>query len=97
MSGKGHPIIAVLLIIVAVGLVLGLALTFFYSVAGPSEAFSFKEKIGVLPIEGTITESDALVAQLVELRKDRRIKAIVLRVNSPGGSVGPSQEIYREI
>ncbi|MGE5839139.1 MAG: signal peptide peptidase SppA [Deltaproteobacteria bacterium] len=97
MSGKGHPIIAVLLIIVAVGLVLGLALTFFYSVAGPSEAFSFKEKIGVLPIDGTITESDALVAQLVELRKDRRIKAIVLRVNSPGGSVGPSQEIYREI
>jgi protease-4 len=58
---------------------------------------SFKEKIGVLPLEGAITESDSLVAQLVEFRKDRRIKAIILRVNSPGGGVGPSQEIYREI
>jgi protease-4 len=37
------------------------------------------------------------VAQLVEFRKDRRIKAIILRVNSPGGAVGPSQEIHREI
>jgi protease-4 len=72
-------------------------LTLFSALAGPSEAFSFKEKIGVLPIDGTITESDTLVSQLVEFRKDRRIKAIVLRVNSPGGSVGPSQEIYREI
>jgi len=97
MSGKGHPILAVLIILVAVGLLLGLVLTLFMSVAGPSEAFSFKEKIGVLPIEGTITQSDPLVAQLVEFRKDRRIKAIILRVNSPGGSVGPSQEIYREI
>jgi protease-4 len=97
MSGKGHPILAVLIILVAVGLFLGLVLTLFFSVAGPSEAFSFKEKIGVLPIDGTITQSDTLVAQLVEFRKDRRIKAIILRVNSPGGSVGPSQEIYREI
>jgi protease-4 len=65
--------------------------------AGPSGAFSFKEKIGVLPVEGTIIESDTLVAQLVEFRKDRKIKAVLLRVNSPGGSVGPSQELYREI
>jgi len=97
MSGKGHPILAVVIILVVVGVFLGLVLTLFFFVAGPSEAFSFKEKIGVLPIDGTITESDALVAQLVEFRKDRRIKAIILRVNSPGGSVGPSQEIYREI
>jgi protease-4 len=97
MSGKGHPILAVIVILTIVSLFLGLVMTFFFSVGGPSTAFSFKEKIGVLPIEGTITESDALVAQVVEFRKDRRIKAIVLRVNSPGGGVGPSQEIYREI
>jgi protease IV len=97
MSGKGHPILAVIVILAAVGLFLGLVMALFYSVTGPSEPFSFREKIGILPIEGTITESDTLVAQLVEFRKDRRIKAIILRVDSPGGSVGPSQEIYREI
>ena len=97
MSGKGHPILAVLIILAVVGLFLGLVLTFVLPMAGPSGAFSFKEKIGVLPVEGTIIESDTLVAQLVEFRKDRKIKAVLLRVNSPGGSVGPSQELYREI
>ena len=97
MSGKGHPILTVIVILAAVGFFLGLVMTLFFSVAGSSEALSFKEKIGVLPLEGAITESDSLVAQLVEFRKDRRIKAIILRVNSPGGGVGPSQEIYREI
>jgi protease IV len=97
MSGKGHPILTVIVILAAVGVFLGLVMTLFFSVAGPSEAFSFKEKIGILPIEGAITESDSVVAQLVEFRKDRRIKAILLRVDSPGGGVGPSQEIYREI
>jgi protease-4 len=97
MSGKGHPILAVIVILAAVGLFLGLLMTLFFSVAGPSEPFSFRQKIGILPIEGTITQSDALVAQLVDFRKDRRIKAIIVRIDSPGGSVGPSQEIYREI
>jgi protease-4 len=97
MSGKRHPILAVLIILVVVGLFLGLVLTFVLPMAGPSGAFSFREKIGVLPVEGTIIESDTLVAQLVEFRKDRKIKAVLLRVNSPGGSVGPSQELYREI
>jgi len=97
MSGKGHPILAVMVILAAVGLVLGLVLTFVFFAAGSSGAYSFKEKIGVLPIQGTLTESDTLIAQLVDFKKDKKIKAILLRINSPGGGVGPSQEIYREI
>jgi len=97
MSWKEHPILSVLIILGVVGSFLALLLTLLFSVAGPSEIFSFNEKIGVLRIDGTISESDTLVAQLVDFRRDRRIKAIILRVNSPGGGVGPSQEIYREI
>ena len=97
MSAKGHPILAVIAILAGIGLFLGLVLTFVFSVADPSKAFSLREKVGVIPIEGTITESDTLVAQLVEFKKDRKIKAIILRINSPGGGVGPSQEIHREI
>ena len=54
-------------------------------------------KIGVVELTGTITDSKEIVGQLHELRKDDSIKAIVLRIDSPGGAVAPSQEIYRAV
>ncbi len=54
-------------------------------------------KIGVIHIEGTITDPEPVLSQLVEFRDDRRIKAIILRIDSPGGGVGASQEIYTEV
>ena len=54
-------------------------------------------KIGVVELTGTITDSKDIVGQLHELRKDDSIKAIVLRIDSPGGAVAPSQEIYRAV
>lgn len=54
-------------------------------------------KIGVLEIEGTIYESRQLLEQIKEFSDHGSIKAVVLRVNSPGGAVGPSQEIYAEL
>lgn len=59
--------------------------------------WTFKEKIGVLTLEGPIVDSKELIEDLLEMAKDRHIKAIVLRIDSPGGGVGPSQEIYKEI
>ena len=64
---------------------------------GPSSGFSFNEKIGVIPIDGTISSSQTVTSQLVKFKKDEDIKAIILRINSPGGAVGPTQEIYREV
>lgn len=54
-------------------------------------------KVGVVELTGTITDSKDIVGQLHELRKDDSIKAIVLRIDSPGGAVAPSQEIYRAV
>ncbi|AFM27245.1 signal peptide peptidase SppA [Desulfomonile tiedjei] len=54
-------------------------------------------KIGIVTIEGTIMSSDDILKQLRKYRKKSSIKAVLLRVNSPGGSVAPAQEIYREI
>jgi protease-4 len=61
--------------------------------------FSFKtgEKVAVLPVTGLITDSDATIEQLKKFARDDSIKAIILRINSPGGGVGPSQEIYEEV
>ena len=91
-----HPILLVVVILGGAVVVLGALMTAIFAVAGPA-GLSFKDKIGVIPIEGAITESEAVVSDLVEFKKDEGIKAIILRVNSPGGGVGPSQEIYREI
>ncbi|MEC4685264.1 MAG: signal peptide peptidase SppA [Nitrospirota bacterium] len=55
------------------------------------------EKVALIRIEGPIVSSRNAIEQLREYRKDSSVKAIVLRVDSPGGAVGPSQEIYEEV
>ncbi|HEX8953436.1 MAG TPA: signal peptide peptidase SppA, partial [Polyangia bacterium] len=57
----------------------------------------FGPKVGVVELTGTITDGKDVIGQLHELRKDDSIKAIVLRIDSPGGAVAPSQEIYRAV
>jgi protease-4 len=56
-----------------------------------------KEKVGVVEIKGMLSDSRPTLKQLDRFKKDSGIKAIVLRVNSPGGAVGPAQEIMREV
>src|SRR3990172_5554653 len=51
----------------------------------------------VVPISGLIAESEPIIEQLKKFGKDESVKAIVLRIDSPGGGVGPSQEIYEEV
>ncbi len=50
--------------------------------------------IGLVVVEGPISSSRALVTELEAHRRDPAIKAVVVRVNSPGGEVAPSQEIH---
>lgn len=54
-------------------------------------------KIGVINIEGVISDATVITKQIEKLRKDDSIKAIIIRINSPGGAVAPTQEIYKEI
>jgi protease-4 len=53
--------------------------------------------VGLVEIKGIIIDSQETVKQLNELRKDDHVKAVVVRIDSPGGVVGPSQEIHAEI
>jgi protease-4 len=55
------------------------------------------DKVAVLPVTGLIADSEATIEQLKKFAKDDSVKAIVIRINSPGGGVGPSQEIYEEV
>ena len=63
----------------------------------PLMALNKGGSIGVVEVDGVIMESKKIVQQLKRFEKDRSIKGIILRVDSPGGAVGPSQEIHDAI
>jgi len=58
---------------------------------------SFGDKIGVVELEGVIIDPSTVVQQLQKFGDDDSVKAIILHVNSPGGGVAASEEIYREV
>lgn len=53
--------------------------------------------IAVVPIEEPIMESKKIVEMLLAAEKSKTVKAIILRIDSPGGAVAPTQEIYEEV
>jgi protease IV len=55
------------------------------------------DRIALIRIEGPIIDSKATLDEMKDYVKDSSIKAIVLRIDSPGGAVAPSQEIYEEV
>ena len=58
---------------------------------------SIGQKVAVVDITGIVSRSDATIKLIHTYRDDPGIKAIVVRINSPGGSVAPVQEIYSEL
>ncbi len=78
-----------------------------YLAAKPSKSnFSIKQKIAVVYAEGAIVDGkgepgsvgdETYVKVLDRLRKDDDVKAVVLRVNSPGGSAMSSESIWRAL
>lgn len=54
-------------------------------------------KIAILSIEGEIVESREAIEALHRYAENDNVKGIVVRINSPGGAIAPSQEIYSEI
>lgn len=78
----------------------------FYTVSQMRETTSMGESlldasknaaIAVIPIEGEIKESRKVVDMLMAAEEEKSIKAIILRIDSPGGAVAPTQEIYEEV
>src|SRR5580658_3851750 len=68
--------------------------------AGGTEASgfsSFGDRIGVVDLDGVILSPQPVVGQLKKFGDDSSIKAIIIHVNSPGGGVAASEEIYREV
>jgi protease-4 len=54
-------------------------------------------EIALVHVNGMLMDSTKIVRQLSKYRRDPKIKAIIVRIDSPGGAVAPAQEIYDEI
>ncbi|MGC2326015.1 MAG: S49 family peptidase, partial [Candidatus Sulfotelmatobacter sp.] len=68
--------------------------------AGGTEAGGFSgfgDRIGVVDLDGVILSPHPVVDELKKFGDDSSIKAIIIHVNSPGGGVAASEEIYREV
>lgn len=94
---KKHPILVgftVLGVLLALFLVSIWVLFYFSDREG---SFWGGEKIAIIEVRGVILDPQPIVEKLVKLRKNEKIKAIVLRIDSPGGGVGAAQEIHAEV
>ncbi|EKD52112.1 MAG: hypothetical protein ACD_62C00112G0004 [uncultured bacterium] len=95
---KKHPILAFVLLFVAIIAIsvvvmggLGMMLSSGY------ETPFIGDRVAVVEIKGPIFESIDVLKELKELQDDTQIKAVVLRLDSPGGGVAPSQEIFKQV
>ncbi len=100
MEKKTANILAVALIVVVV--LSFLASLFFrtgarVSTLSPDSIFQSSNRIGVVEIRGIISDTKPIIRDLNEFYKDNSIRAIIVRIDSPGGGVAAAQEIYDTI
>jgi len=97
MFSRRHPYLFFLLAFSAIIAGSAVILSLLSIVSQDQAEIGFGPKVGVIELDGVIADSRQLLEQIKAFRENSSVKSIVLRINSPGGAVGPSQEIYREI
>ena len=93
---RRHPVIAGLCLLFLVGMAF-FAVVYGLGVFRGEKSLNLGEKVGVIPIEGIIGDSTEIVSEIEEFAENGSIRAVVLRIDSPGGGVAPSQEIYQAV
>ncbi len=102
MSKEAKWFLGIIGIILALS-VLFIALGFFtlvilFKPEAPEEALDTgKDKVAVIELKGVILNSEDIVRQIKKYAKSSRVKTIVLYVDSPGGGVSASEEIFQEL
>jgi len=76
------------------GVGIAFGLLFFINLMFPDLDFSTEDRVALIRIEGVILDSQQTITELKRFADNPLVKAIVLRIDSPGGGVVPSQEIY---
>jgi len=97
MFKRRHPYLFFILSFVAIISGTSIITSTFFAVGDKFSVAGTGDVVGVIEIEGVIIDSQKTIKDIKRFRDNDLVKAIVLRINSPGGAVGPSQEIYREV
>ena len=91
---RKHPVIAGILLLFLVGT---LTFVLIYRIAGKRLDFSMGDRVGVVLVRGVLADARGIIEQIDDFDGNDSVKAVVLRVESPGGGVVPSQEIYSRL
>jgi protease-4 len=83
--------------VVIAGAVSFLVLLYLGALLPDGQGLAFGEKIGLVRVEGAIYNSSPAIDEIVDFGKDDDIKALLVRIDSPGGGVAAAQEIYEEL
>ena len=98
---QNHPILLGIFILTGIFfLFLGgvsLLISSLISRSSSTDIFSTKDGVGIIELKGLIVSSELVLQHLSELRNNPAVKAIVLRIDTPGGAVGAAQEIYEDV
>ena len=91
---RGLGVLFVFILVVFTG-----AFFYAYITGGDSKTLSMfaGDGVAVLQIEGAIDDSQTVLAELKRFKDMPWVKAVVVRIDSPGGAVAPTQEIFEEI
>lgn len=86
-------------IAIVLGMTAGVLVTFFFTVwvlmsILEGKGFPGGPRVAVVEIDGIIIESEPVVEELKSHAENQAVRAVVVRINSPGGVVAPTQEIY---
>lgn len=94
---RKHPVIFGIFLLILVGFVFFTLVYVLGSATEDRHSFALNNRVGVVKVEGVISDTHDIIEHLNQFDKDDSIKAIVLRIDSPGGGVAASQEIYAAV
>jgi protease-4 len=98
---KKHPFLIGFLVVSLAGVVFYFAIVASFSLLGRSSEIRpgawLSDSIAVLEVEGIIESSRSITEDLRDFVEDDSIRGILVRIDSPGGAVAPTQEIYSEL
>lgn len=97
MFTRRHPVLFFILCLATLGVVAILAIAALIWRIVPDGKSLRGDKVAVIEINGPIVDARPTLESLKQFREEDAVKAMVLRIDSPGGGVGPSQEIYAEV
>lgn len=98
MKHKGLLVTAIVCVLIVGAFFFGLFA--YLLVRGPSDEngpFAIGGRVGLITIDGTIISANDIVRDIEGFRKNNDIKSVIMRLESPGGSVGASQEILEAV